>query len=163
MSRSCSLRPSAMAGYCDRSADQSPATTGSGPLTGVVDRVRARWPGMGWCSSWCRTFHTEVSRWRAMAGIPTPETMSSWITLGSMASGGVPGRVKPSRRVSGGSQVGGSFMRPCARRKSTATVLSFVTSCGVRVFLIRSVHTPGQCKGCSVCGDGCPAELLDEP
>ena len=82
-------------------SDQSTATTGSGPLIGLVDRVRATWLGMGWCSSWCRTFHTEVLRWRAMAGTPTPGTMSSWITLGSTASGGVPGRVRPSRRVSG--------------------------------------------------------------
>ena len=104
---------------------------------------------MGWCSSWWRTFHTEVSSWPAMAGTVSPDTTSSWTTFGSIASGGVPDRVKPSRRVSGGSQVAHP-RHPCARRKSTATVLSLLTSCGVRVLLIRRarVHR-GSCDASS--------------
>jgi hypothetical protein len=140
-------------GSCPRAARRGLALTALGhPGRDYL----ATWLGMGWCSSWYRTFQTEVSSWRAMAGTVSPDTMSSWTAFGSSASGGVPGRVKPSRRVSGGSQVGGSSKRPCARRKSTATVLSLSVSCGVRVLLIRSVHTPRQCNaGCEL-GTGAP-------
>ena len=147
-------------------ADQSPATTDSGPLTGsrwtprpsdvardgVVFELVSHLPYRG----------IEVA---CNGRDPKPGDHEFMDHVGVDGLRRVfRAESSPQRRVSGGSQVGGSSTTPCARRKSTATgVWVSLTSCGVRVLLIRSVHTPRQGKGCSVLGDGCPAELFDEP